>query len=106
MNIVFAVQNNDDWNSKVNLRFGRAEGFILYSEETEKLTYYSNDNIQASHGAGTQAGQLLSNLKANVLITGGSIGPKALKVLTSAEVELITNVGEISIKEAFANYKK
>ncbi len=107
MNIVFAVQNNADRDSKISSVFGRAKGFILYSEETEKISYHSNtENVNTGHGAGIQAGQSVVNMKADVVITGGSIGPKAFEVLMSADIKTYTQTGEILVKEALENYKK
>jgi len=105
MNIIFTVQDNNDWKSKINSRFGRAEGFILLSEETKVLKFISNnENINAGHGAGIQAGQTVVNQKADVLITGGTIGPKAFNVLKTAKIKCFTQVGQISITEAYDKF--
>ena len=106
MNIVFAVQNNDDWSSKISSRFGRGNGFILYNEESKELSYHSNEeNVNAGHGAGIQASQTVVNLKAEIVITGGSMGPKAFEVLKSANIKMFTKAGETSVKEAYDNFK-
>ena len=106
MNVVFAVQNNDEWNSKISSVFGRAIGFMKYSEETKQLSFHSNtENVNAGHGAGVQAGQVVVTLGADIVITGGSIGPKAFDVLKSVEMKKYSQVGEITIKQAYANYK-
>jgi predicted Fe-Mo cluster-binding NifX family protein len=106
MVIVFAVESNNGWDSKISLRFGRAKGFLCFSEENGNLDFHSNDeNAGAGHGAGIQSGQLLAKLNANVLITGGDIGPKAFEVLTKTGVKMIKDVGEISTKQAYENYK-
>jgi predicted Fe-Mo cluster-binding NifX family protein len=106
MNIIFAVQNNDGWNSKISSRFGRTEGYIRYSEDLKKLSYHSNSkNVDAGHGAGVQASQSVVNLEANVVVAGGSIGPKAFDVLKSSGVKMYCQVGEISVKEAYDNFK-
>jgi predicted Fe-Mo cluster-binding NifX family protein len=106
MNIVFAVQNNDGWNSKISSRFGRTEGYLCYSEDTNKLSYHSNsENVDAGHGAGTQASQSVIELGADIVITGGSMGPKAFEVLKAANKQMFTQTGEISVKEAYDNFK-
>ncbi len=107
MNIIFAVKNSAEWHSEISSVFGRANGYIHYSEETDKISYHSNEeNVNAGHGAGIQAGQSVVNLKADIVITGGSLGPKAFEVLKSAEIITYTQVGNISVKEAYENYKK
>lgn len=106
MNIVFAVQNNDGWNSRISSRFGRSEGYIRYSEDTKKLSYHSNEeNVNAGHGAGIQASQSVVTLEANIALAGGSIGPKAFEVLHSSGVKVYSQVGEITIKEAYEKFK-
>lgn len=106
MNIIFAVQNRGGWNSVISSKFGRAEGFICYSEEDDKLSYHSNkDNKNVGHGAGINAGQSAINLEAFAVITGGSMGPKAFELLKSAEIKMFTQVGEISVLKAYENYK-
>lgn len=105
MNIIFAVQNNQEWSSKVSSRFGRTEGYILYSEANNSMSYHSNkENIDAGHGAGIQAAQSVADLKAEVVITGGSMGPKAFDLLKSAQIKMFANVGEISVKEAYDKF--
>ena len=106
MNIIFTVQNNKGWDSIINSRFGRAEGFIFYSEENDTLSYHSNEeNTNSGHGAGIQTAQEILTQKADVVITGGSMGPKAFKVLKSAGIKMYCQVGEIPAKEAFENFK-
>lgn len=106
MNIIFTVQDNNGWESIINSRFGRAEGFIFYSEENDTLSYHSNEeNMNAGHGAGIQTAQAVLSKKAGVVITGGSMGPKAFDVLKSAGIKMYSQVGEIPAKEAFKNLK-
>jgi len=106
MNILFAVQNNNGWDSKTDSRFGRGNGYMLYSEESKQLSYHSNkENVNTGHGAGIQAGQLVVNLGTNIVITGGSIGPKAFNVLSKAKIKVYTQVGEISVKEAYESFR-
>jgi predicted Fe-Mo cluster-binding NifX family protein len=106
MNIIFAVQDNKGWESVINSRFGRAEGLIFYSQKNDTLSYYSNEeNTNAGHGAGIQTAQAVLNLGTEVVITGGSVGPKAFDVLKSAGIKMFSQVGEISAKEAFENFK-
>ncbi|MBN1113184.1 MAG: hypothetical protein JXA53_09765 [Bacteroidales bacterium] len=106
MNIIFAVQNNDGWDSIISLKYGRAKGFFCYSQETDELTYYSNEeNQNAGHGAGINAAQIAINQKASVVITGGSMGPKAFEVLNKANIKMFTQAGEVSVLVAYSNFK-
>jgi len=106
MNIIFAVQDNKGWESVLSSRFGRAEGLICYSQENDNLSFHSNKkNVNADHGAEIQAAQAVANLKAEVIISGGSIGPKAFEVLISAGIKMYRQMDVISVKEAFDNFK-
>ncbi len=105
MRILFTAHGKE-WDSKVDQRFGRADGFLLFNEETNELSWHDNaQNIHAEHGAGIQAGQHAVNLKAEVLITG-NVGPKAFRVLNSAGIEIYTVKGELSVKEALTLFRE
>ena len=106
MNIVFAVQKDQGWDSLVSSRFGRAEGFLCYNEEEDSFSYASNaDNATAGHGAGIQASQAVAGMNAEVAITGGDYGPKAADTLKSAGIKMIANTGELSVKEVYDKFK-
>lgn len=104
MKILFTSRGKD-LDSEVDSRFGRADGFVLFDEETKEITWHDNtQNIHAAHGAGIQSGQHAVDLKASVLITG-NVGPKAFKVLNSAGIGIYTIKGKISLKEAYQKFK-
>lgn len=105
MKIVF-TSTGKDWNAHIDSVFGRAEGYILYNEEEGKLSWFSNaENRNAGHGAGIHAGQNVTGLGADVVITGGKVGPKAFDVLKKAGIKIYENAGNKSVKEAFTAYK-
>ncbi len=105
MNIIFAVQSNEGWESVISSRFGRTPGYICFNETSDDISYHSNEvNVQAGHGAGIQAAQIVVNLKADVVITGGTIGPKAFQVLKEAGISVISQVGEIGLKESLGDF--
>ena len=75
-------------SSELDPRFGRASHFVLVDTESGEYAAHDNtQNVQAAHGAGTQAAQDVINLGANAVITG-SIGPKAVAVLEAAKVDV------------------
>ncbi len=105
MKIVFTTKGTD-WASEMDARFGRTQYFIVYNDETDKLT--SIDNSEAdkeAHGAGTQTAQKIFELSPDVLITGNGPGDNAKKVLTRANIKIFTGAGDMTVKEAYEAYK-
>lgn len=87
MKIAVTSHGENLW-APVDTRFGRADYFVLYDQETESWDCVPNkQNLQAAHGAGIQAGQALAKTGANVLITG-HVGPKAFRVLNAGQIQM------------------
>ena len=94
-----------DWNALLDERFGRAAGFVLYNQEEDTLSWHSNEeNLNASHGAGTQAAQFAINSGASILITG-HVGPKAFDVLKLSDIDVLLS-SEAPLKEVYEAFKK
>ena len=83
--------------------FGRSPYFILADSETSEYKAYENPALSASGGAGIQAAQFVIDLGADVIING-NIGPKALKVIQSANIKIFKHEGQTAA-EVFANFK-
>lgn len=91
-------------DSNIDLRFGRAYGFIIFDLETEEFKFVNNiQNLEASQGAGIQAAQTVVNQEADALITG-HCGPKAFKVLSAADMKIYVGA-EGTIKEVIQKFK-
>ncbi|MDA3820164.1 MAG: NifB/NifX family molybdenum-iron cluster-binding protein [Candidatus Delongbacteria bacterium] len=99
MKIVFP-SDKADWNAKLDERFGRAPGFVIYDDNDESLTFIENKEKNAGHGVGVQAAQTVIQAGADVVVTSGPFGPKASSVLTQAGIKLLPQMGEITIREA------
>lgn len=105
MKIVFTAHGKT-WESKMDTRFGRAEGFLLFDDKSNELTWYENSqNINAAHGAGIQAAGHVVKNGAEVLITG-HVGPKAFDVLSSSKIKIFTGAENLTVKEAYEKFKK
>ena len=86
--LIAITAHGKDRYAKLDSRFGRADYFVLYDQKTGTWSSLPNtQNINAAHGAGIQAGQNIAQIGATVLITG-HIGPKALKVLKTAKIDM------------------
>jgi predicted Fe-Mo cluster-binding NifX family protein len=104
MKILFSATGKN-WEDSVDERFGRAKGFVLYDEGTNQLSWLSNyENVDAEHGAGIKAAQLVLNTGADILIIG-RIGPKAYDILKKTNLE-IYKAENISLKQAYKDLQE
>jgi len=104
MKIAF-TSNGDGWKEKIDIRFGRAQGFFIYDTETESTKFISNiDNFEAAHGAGTSAARKIINEKVEILITG-KVGPKAEDVLKAGKVKIYYGIGYGTLEEAYKKFQ-
>lgn len=84
-------------------RFGRCKYFLFVDSETLEFSAKENPYIDASGGAGPQAGQLVINEKPDIIITG-SLGPKAETALAASGIKYITGVEGV-IKDIIEKHK-
>jgi predicted Fe-Mo cluster-binding NifX family protein len=103
MKICITSKDNEP-DSDVETRFGRAPYFIMTNIENGEFEAKENPAASATGGAGIQAAQEVAKMKADVLITG-NVGPNAYEVLSTAGIEVVTTSG-VSVKEAIEQYKK
>ena len=86
--------------SKVDPRFGRAHGFIIYDTETKSFEYIDNSkNLSLMQGAGIQTAQFIADKGVEVVVSG-SFGPKAASVLERAGIKMVSGGEGLSVKEA------
>jgi predicted Fe-Mo cluster-binding NifX family protein len=91
----------DDIDSLVEQRFGRARWFIVADTDAEDWEAHDNgEKVSAGHGAGVQAASDVVRLGVSAVITG-DIGPNAFRVLSAAHVGAYA-VGTVSVREALA----
>lgn len=99
------TSSGQNLDSNIDLRFGRAFGFIIYNLEDDSYEFKDNNqNLNATQGAGIQAAQNIVNQNVDAIITG-HCGPKAFAVLSSAEVKIYTGA-EGAIKETIEKFKR
>ena len=105
MKIVFTAKGAT-WESQMDPRFGRAEMFLIYDEESDTLEVIDNSATESmEHGVGGVSSKRMINAGANVVITGNGAGEKALKILKTTGIAFFTGAGEMSVKEAYEAYK-
>ncbi len=104
MKIAFTAKGNE-WDSKMDPRFGRTEFILIYDNEKEEMTHFDNRAIEnEAHGAGPKTSQKLFELGANVLITGNGPGGNAAAVLEKAGTKVFIGAGEMTVKQAYEAY--
>ena len=92
-----------DLDAQVDPRFGRAAYIIIVDSATLEFEVVDNkENVDALKGAGIQAARMISEKKAEVLLTG-FCGPNAFKVLEAANIGVASNA-EGSVREALKAY--
>jgi len=84
--VITSTENNE--NAKFDLRFGRAQWFCLLDDETERLTFYENDQANAPGGAGTKAAEKMIELGVEKVISG-DFGPKAKDLLQKFKIQMV-----------------
>lgn len=78
-------------DSALDIRFGRAENFIIYDDETKDFSVVPNtQNLNAVQGAGIQAAVTAASTGVEAVITG-HCGPKAFRVLEEAGIRVYTS---------------
>ena len=90
--------------SNLDSRFGRCEYIVMYDLNTETYSAQNNPSKTSSGGAGVSTAQLLSELKVTTLITG-NVGPKAMRALKAADIEVFTSSGG-TVEEVIKLYQK
>ena len=104
--IIVVTSEGPTPQDRVDPRFGRAKYFMVYDSDAGKWESVDNkQNLQAAQGAGIQAAATVANKKCTVLITG-HCGPKAFRVLESANVEIYLCPESVSVSGALEKYKK
>ncbi|MCK5878775.1 MAG: NifB/NifX family molybdenum-iron cluster-binding protein [Holophagae bacterium] len=89
---------------KIDPRFGRAQGFILFDTESGSAEYVGNgENIALAQGAGTQTGQFIADKNVEMVISG-NFGPKAASVLQAAGIQMKEADPAWTVKEAIKNH--
>ena len=97
-----ATDNNSE--SMLDQRFGRAKYFIIFDTEKNEYSFVNNkQNLNAEQGAGIQSAQTVVQVDAEAVITGHT-GPKAFNVLNMAGVKIYYSAA-LSVKDALQQFR-
>ena len=94
----------NNWESQLDLRFGRAAVFMIVETKTMEYEAVKNEGAASSGGAGVSAAQLIVNQDVQAVITG-NVGPNAMNVLKAANIEILKG-SAVSVKENVEQFKK
>lgn len=87
MKVAVTAEQNQ-LQSPVDQRFGRAKYILVIDTETNELTEIDNTiNFNAAQGAGIQTGQNIANAGVEAVITG-NVGPNAFRTLNAAGIKI------------------
>jgi predicted Fe-Mo cluster-binding NifX family protein len=101
MKVAISTQDNDI-NSPVDPRFGRARWFVIVDRESGAWEAVDNSgNMNASGGAGVQASTTVAELGAEAVVTG-NVGPNAHRVLAAAGTAIYQAENGMTARDAMA----
>ncbi|KUG03321.1 hypothetical protein ASZ90_019284 [hydrocarbon metagenome] len=99
-----AICSSDDKpTAMVDGRFGRCPYFMVWNCDSSEFKSVENTGIDAAHGAGTGAAQVLLQNKVGAILTT-RIGPKAFQVLNAAGIKVYQGQDDISVQELLEKY--
>jgi len=84
--IITSTENN--LKAGFDLRFGRAEWFCVFNEETKTASFVENEHKDANSGAGLKAAEKAYELGAGKVISG-DFGPKAKDLLEKFNIQMV-----------------
>ncbi len=104
MKAFIAVKENSGMGSEIDTRFGRANYFMVYDIDDNKIISVEDNKYKSEgHGVGIKtAGTAVE--KGCTLVIGAQPGPKAEQVFKEGNVEMFV-VTEGSVKDAILKYK-
>ena len=100
------TSSGDSQTSEFDKRFGRAAWFCLYDDATGEKSFYRNENLNASSGAGTKTAEKMVEWKVDKVISG-DFGPKAKDLLDKFNIQMvILQEDNPTIEEIISKLKK
>jgi len=88
---IAVTSRGTDLDSEVDPRFGRAQYILIVDSETFEFEVLDNkENVNALKGAGIQTARMVSEKKAEILLTG-YCGPNAFKAMKAANIGVANN---------------
>ncbi len=105
MKNIAVCASDDKPTAKVDGRFGRCPYFMVWNPDSSEFKSLKNTGIDAAHGAGTGAAQVLLQNNVGVILTT-RMGPKAFEVLNSAGIKMYAGQEGISVQDLLEKYNE
>ncbi len=90
--------------AKFSERFARADYFVIYDTESDKVESEQNEFKDGQSGVGVKVSQYIADKGVNVVIAG-DFGPKAYDTLKSLGIKMFLFKGA-TVKDALNGYKE
>ena len=91
-------------DDRMDMRFGRAAGFIIIDPRSMTFEYLDNGAGQVrGQGAGIQAAETVARAGAGAVLTG-FVGPKAFQALKAAGIKIGTDLQNLTVREAVERF--
>ena len=84
--------------------FGRAPWFVLINTETGAHEALANSSLNAGHGAGIAAAQLMADHSVDAVLTG-KLGPKAQAALAAADIAMHEGLANCTVAQALEQFR-
>ncbi len=105
MKAFIAVKENNGIGSEIDSRFGRANYFMIYDIENEKIISVEENKFKnEGHGVGIKTAGSAVEYGCTVVI-GAQPGPKAEQIFKEGNIEMFI-VNEGNVKDAVRKYKE
>lgn len=102
---IAVTSKGTDLYSQVDPRFGRAAYILIVDSDTlDYETLNNSENLNSLKGAGIKAATMISEKKAEVLLTG-YCGPNAIQTLKAARINVAVDVNG-TVKEAVEAFNR
>ncbi|NLO21292.1 MAG: hypothetical protein GX119_04750 [Syntrophomonadaceae bacterium] len=103
MKNIAICSSGDNPTAAVDGRFGRCAYFMVWNPELSEFKVLENSGVDAAHGAGTGAAQVLLKSQVGTILTT-RIGPKAFQVLNTAGIKIYQGQENITVQELLEKY--
>lgn len=105
MKVCFAVKNNAGLDSKMDARFGRANYFLIYDIEKEKIVSIEANMLKnEKRDVGIKTVTFIVGTGCKVAV-GAQPGSKAAEILEKTHVKIIVNDKD-TVRDVLEKYKE